>query len=130
MTYRQSQQLKEFQQLKASFDKYEAAWSANVSLSADISLFLLNLTSIEAQAVIQEVNSSGIGKTKKTLRAELIEQAMLAATAVGTFAYNTKNETLAAKVAYKKSYLTKVREADLVSACQVILEQATNEVLS
>jgi hypothetical protein len=128
MTYRQSQRLKEFQQLKAAFDQYATTWSANVRLSADVSLFLLNLTSIEAQAVIQEVNSAGIGQTKETIRTELTDQAILAATAVQTFAYHTKNQLLAAKVDYKKSYLTKIKEADLVSACQVILVQATEHV--
>jgi hypothetical protein len=128
MNDRHSQRLKQFQQLKAAFDQFQSAWTTNVSLSADISVFKLNLSGIESQAVLHEVNLSGISKTKQTLRAQLSVQALQAATAVSTFAYNTKNELLAAKVSFTKSSLSKNKEAELVSACQIIFEQATEHV--
>ncbi len=99
-----------------------------MSLSADYSLFLLYLVGIETQAVNQGVNTAGIGKVKQTLRSSLIEQATLAATAGRTLAYKTGDLALAATVYFQESYLKQCREMDLVTACQVILDQATPKV--
>ncbi len=130
MNDRQIEWLRQYQQLKAAFEKYPTIWNGNVSLSADYSLFLLNLASIETQAVNQGVNTAGIGKVKQALRFSLIEQATLVATAVRTFAHKTGDQELVVTAYYQESSLKKIREMDLVTACQIILDKASPKVAS
>ena len=81
----------------------------------------------EARKTVNNGNS-GLAASKQNVQNALIEQAFELASVLLAFANRTNNAVLLSKVDFPISYLKMMRESELATECQGILELARNNV--
>jgi len=122
MTTRQENRMSSLLAVRKQLNENISIWGGVVTFAMVVSLFIAKIVLIQQTEMKQKRSTKGITGGKKTKQNELIEKMIEGASAIQSFASDTKNEDLYELVNYGEGELENMADSLLKDRGQLILD--------
>jgi len=128
MTLNQSNKMAMYQAVAEVCEMYKSTWEGLPIANVLFTEFKDQKATLEAAALRQEQDFTGITADKRNLKQLMIDRAFVIARALTAYASITENSILAGRVKYSKSDFTSAKDVDVLSKAKSVWEVAQEHV--